>query len=315
MGIEVPFLGDSNQRHAYLITAFDNPYVLEKTIQLLDHPDNDIYIHFDIKMEDTTPQYFQSLLKHSSIHFTTRKNVYWGDYSYTDVILDLLEAAQSGQYHYYHLITGTSMPIKPQAEIHAFFQSQNHLFFHVNANVFKSIQDRVKAYYPFINTSVFRKHKSIKFLSLIIGKAQILCGVNRLRHNMDFPQIYNGWGWFSLPHDFVSYVLTKRPAIQHTFHHTLAADEVFIQTVAMNSDYAKRVITFDRPIVGSKHFQDWKRGKPYVFRLEDFDLLFSETTKDCFFARKFDQRVDLEIINKVFDQVNKRQVESNKLFA
>ena len=43
---------------------------------------------------------------------------------------------------------------------------------------------------------------------------------------------------------------------------------------------------------------DWKRGKPYIFRNDDFDELISS---NCMFARKFDEKIDNEIIEKIFD--------------
>ena len=38
-------------RHAYLILAYKNTYVLQKTIRLLDYEDNDIYFHIDKKAD------------------------------------------------------------------------------------------------------------------------------------------------------------------------------------------------------------------------------------------------------------------------
>ena len=41
---------------------------------------------------------------------------------------------------------------------------------------------------------------------------------------------------------------------------------------------------------------DWNRGDPYVWRIDDFDTLMSS---EKLFARKFDEKVDNEIINKL----------------
>lgn len=38
-----------NMRFAFLITAHNEPYVLKKLISMLDYPDNDIYLHIDLK--------------------------------------------------------------------------------------------------------------------------------------------------------------------------------------------------------------------------------------------------------------------------
>ena len=50
---------------------------------------------------------------------------------------------------------------------------------------------------------------------------------------------------------------------------------------------------------------DWKRGRPYIWRKEDYEYL-SQSNK--LFARKFDENVDGEIINML---INKIKNESN----
>ena len=42
---------------------------------------------------------------------------------------------------------------------------------------------------------------------------------------------------------------------------------------------------------------DWDRGNPYVFRIDDYDALMKS---DCMFARKFDEKIDKEIIEKIY---------------
>lgn len=44
---------------------------------------------------------------------------------------------------------------------------------------------------------------------------------------------------------------------------------------------------------------DWKRGNPYVFRLEDLNELL---TCNKIFARKFDQTIDNKIIDAIYDK-------------
>ncbi len=302
------------KKHAYLITAYDNIYVLEKTIRLLDNEKNDIFVHCDEKMGNIN-EFIHKIQATtvSEIVFINRKSICWGEYSYTDVILSLLDVAIKKEYFYYHLITGTSMPIKTQKHIHTFFETEANekLYFHINYDASPIIQERVKAYYPLISTKYYRDHKWFKALSLIFGKMQIAFGINRLRKS-EFNSIYNGWGWFSIPHDFAVYCVSKRDAIEKTFKYTLASDEVWIHTVAMHSDFKDRVYGYngkDDPIDASKHFQDWKRGKPYIFTKEDFDLLMKNNP--AFWARKFDENKDKEIIDMIYETVMQEQTKEN----
>ena len=36
-------------KHAYLIMAHNEPYILEKLLKLIDYSDNDIFLHIDKK--------------------------------------------------------------------------------------------------------------------------------------------------------------------------------------------------------------------------------------------------------------------------
>ena len=47
---------------------------------------------------------------------------------------------------------------------------------------------------------------------------------------------------------------------------------------------------------------DWKRGNPYIYRLEDFESLIHS---EFLFARKFDQNVDKNIVDKLKEYLEK----------
>lgn len=46
---------------------------------------------------------------------------------------------------------------------------------------------------------------------------------------------------------------------------------------------------------------DWTRGNPYIFRSADFEQLMSS---DRMFARKFDEKVDFDIVERIFEVLN-----------
>lgn len=55
---------------------------------------------------------------------------------------------------------------------------------------------------------------------------------------------------------------------------------------------------------------DWDRGRPYTFRKEDYDEIMAS---DCFFARKFDEKVDFDIVELIYNEIKKEQdIEINK---
>ena len=60
--------------------------------------------------------------------------------------------------------------------------------------------------------------------------------------------------------------------------------------------------------IGCKRLIDWERGKPYTWGSlspeDDFDTLMNS---HCLFARKFDERVNFDIIQHIYDALKERQ--------
>ena len=106
-------------KHAYLILAHNEFVILERLIQSIDDERNDIYIHFDGKLENYPV--FQPL--HAGLFILTERiDVRWGDISVVDAEFALFdEAYRRGEYSYYHLLSGVDMPLKSQDYIHRFF--------------------------------------------------------------------------------------------------------------------------------------------------------------------------------------------------
>lgn len=45
---------------------------------------------------------------------------------------------------------------------------------------------------------------------------------------------------------------------------------------------------------------DWGRGRPYIFRSEDYEELINSP---YLFARKFDENIDGQIIQRLYDYI------------
>ena len=106
-----------------------------------------------------------------------------------------------------------------------------------------------------------------------MGRLQGIFFINRHKNRKNYQTCYHGWNWFSVPKDFAEYVITKEDMIYSTFHHTAASDESFMQTVAMNSIYRDRIYKFDCLEESAMRRIDWKRGKPWTFKLNDYHYI------------------------------------------
>ena len=80
---------------------------------------NDLFLHIDSKSK-VKPEDFHA--DKSRLFAIPRIEVNWGAYSQIECTQNLLEAATSNdRYMYYHLVTGSSYPIKSQKEIQSLF--------------------------------------------------------------------------------------------------------------------------------------------------------------------------------------------------
>lgn len=287
----------TNVKHAYLIMCHCNFEQLVLLLKLLDSFNNDIYIHIDKKAKNVPFETIKNAVHKSQLNFVKRINVNWGGHSQIKAEMILLKAATKTYHCYYHLISGLDLPIKSQEEILNFFETNSEReFISVDSDYDELLKtndiNRVK-YYHFCQNIVGRNKG---FVYTVLGKTnsallkiQKMLKINRLKNvKMSF---YKGANWFSITHGLAVYVLKKEKEIQKHFRFTHCADELFLQTIAMNSPFASK-ITND-----NLRYIDWNRGGPYTFEENDFDELIKS---DKLFARKFDEKKDFEIIKKIY---------------
>lgn len=283
------------KKHAYLIMAHNQPEVLKKLLLLLDHDQNDLYIHIDKKMKNFKKNEFESLLKKSECCFVTRTNVKWGDYSQINCELLLLKEATKKEHSYYHLLSGVDFPLKKQDEIHDFFEKYKGLEF-VDEDfpiIEDTALDRIKYYY-------FLTDKKTNFaysLKRKILKAQKVLKINRLNSHSDII-FQKGRNWFSITHELAKELIKQESLIKKIFKYSHCGDELFLQTIARNTAFYEKICNKNTmPEISDTRYIDWRRGNPYVFRNEDYCEL---KNSDALFARKFDERVDNDIIEKLY---------------
>ena len=285
------------KKHAYLIMAHTQPELLKNLLQRLDDERNDIYLHIDSKAKDYPIEETVAVLKKSNCKLTKRTDVQWGSYSQIHCEMILLKEAVKTEHSYYHLLSGMDLPIKSQDEIHAFFERYDGLEF-VDEDlpqIGDTALSRVKYFHRF-----YGKAGSMKdILGAIETKIQKLIGVNRLKNEKDII-FQKGRNWFSITHGLAKLVVEKEEWIQQVFAKTVCGDELFLQTVARNSLYAKKICNPNTmPEIADTRLIDWTRGSnnnPYVFREADYEEL---KNSKALFARKFDLNIDKEIVGKL----------------
>lgn len=293
-------------KHGFLILLHNNYDQVRKLIILLDNKDSYIFLHIDKKsnLSDNDVAQFVNVAHLAHIFFVDRVSVQWGGYSLVQATLNLLKKADEYDLDYYHLISGADLPLKSWKAFDAFFEKQNDVQFvsYVPEEYQQSLQKRVKYYWFFQekigNPKRAIQHKDYYRISLLaIQRALVFVqkalGVDRRRKNADV-SFRIGSNWVSITKDFLSYVVGKEQWIKETFKDTLCSDEVFITTLLSNSKFSGK-------IQDNQRYIDWGRGNPYVFRERDYAELM---TSEKLFARKFDETVDSQIVDKVYTSIH-----------
>lgn len=295
-------------RHAYLIMAHNEFDILEKQLKLLDDENNDIYLHIDKKVKNFDFTYFKRLVKKATLTFTKRIDVRWSCYSQIACELLLLTEATKTFHKYYHLLSGIDLPVKSQKEIQSFFNNTNKEFIHYRVHekfqktgsLANNRLDRVDYYHLFFknarSNSKIKKKLAQKLHSIAL-KIQKKLHIHRIK---DKEYFRDGANWFSITHELALYVVDHAHDIKKRYKFTYCADEMFLQTLVYHSKFYQNLYSYkDDDYDSIKRVIDWKRGNPYIFRIDDFDDLVNSRG---FFARKFSSKVDKEIIDKLYEK-------------
>lgn len=287
-------------KHAYLILAHNNFYTLKVLLKLLDNENNDIYIHIDKKTRNVPKEEILSVVQKSNLHWVTPIKTYWGHSSLVNAELKLIKTAiLNGEYEYLHLISGVDLPLKKQSEIHKFFEDNKGKEFVGFSNLKNDYEDRVKYYYWLQKYE--KNSKIIAKLQEILTKFQKILKVNRLKNSNI--NIQKGCQWVSITGDFAKYIIKQEKWIQKFFANTNCSDELLMQTILINSPFAKNIYNKNDEYKSCLREIDWERGSPYVWKKEDKDILLSSNN---IFARKFDENVDKEIMKIIMNNFIER---------
>ena len=293
-------------KHAYLILAHNQIDLLKTLVSLLDDERNDIYIHLDKKYRNEAKiEELHHVCKHSALTLLPdRLSVHWGGKSIIDAEMRLLNASIKGNYAYYHLLSGVDLPLKDQDTIHRFFQQNSGKEFLDIWQLKSSTHTRFNYYTVFPEGEGNLLPRYVNYL--VKGILMLL----KVRINKDVDFRY-GSQWFSITHDFASYIVAQQQWVDKVFAHTSTCDEVFIPTLLYRSPYAENLYSQQDDAgyrIGNMRFIDWSRGTsvrhPYTFTIEDFPLLCQVPHM---FARKFNIEQQGDLVAKLAEYVSAKK--------
>ena len=294
-------------KHAFLIMAYDDFDFLKELMMAIDDERNDIYLHIDRRAK-VCKKDIEKITNKARVFFVDGIKVTWGSENQIEAELRLLKASlNENEYKYYHLLSGHDFPLVSQNEFHEFFD-EKYGFQFIDCR-FENIEPmlfRVKYYFPF-QTLSSGKNIFNRFTNKVGTFIQRLFGINRTIDSI----IYGyGGNWFSITDDFARYVVSMEEFIKKNFYQGLCSDEMFIQTLWLNSPMFDINKLYENIPDNSKleqHYRNALRAvdflsgtgiSPCTFNENDYEMLKKSS---CIFARKLDSNKSMLLVKRIKD--------------
>lgn len=277
-------------RIAYLILAHNNPNHLFRMIKRLSVEDVCFVVHLDKKMSKGDVFKIKSLLvNYSNVFFVEKRvSVCWGKMSIVDATLTSINYIIDHKinFDYVVLLSGSHYPIKTNKEIQSYFAENKGCSFFTYSVIpsktrWLSINgglDRIK-YKPYL----FGKDRN----TLVETIKCLFLRAPRQKSVLEGFEMYGGSQWWSLPIEVVFYIynfLKKDSTFCNFFRYkTYTPEEMFFQTLIMNSEYKDLVIN------NNLTYLSWpspNAPSPKILDLSDFEKI---NESSALFARKFDE--------------------------
>lgn len=282
-------------RIAYCIVCHKYTPVLHETVRTLS-PGNDIYLHVDAKSDISEFEPLSEMVK----FVEPRVNVVWGQYSQIEAYLRLFEATRTHECGYVALISGDTLPVRPEAEIKKFLSDNTGREFIFKTPLQPHHPDRVRYKYP----AECARERGL-LLKCLRGVQRRLGLYPRSKYFGSLPPLAFGSNWIIITPAFRDYIfeyLSRNPDFIEAFRYSHCGDELFFTTIINQS-----------PFAGARDhrrffYSDWQTGPQYprILDVSDFDRLETATAKDnnteffYLFARKFADDVDLNLYRSRF---------------
>ncbi len=297
-------------RIAYIVSAYHRPEQLIRLILRLNTPTTSFFIHVDKKADEWICSLVVKSLSHlTNIHFLPRHICNWGDFGHVRVTLKgITEIIRKNlPFDFVVLLTGQDYPIKRNDYIEKFLQQHKgksfidhfplpHDEWEPNGGL-----DRIEGWHFWIGGRKysFPQTHDPDFRASMVGQANW----NSLFPRRKFPASYRPFGgssywclsWESI--EYIYYFTQEQSAFVKFFHYVDLPDEIFFQTILLNSPLRENLVNDDLRYI------DWKdpnSGSPAVLDKSDFDRIVSSPK---LFARKFDSHVDSDVLNMIDEKI------------
>ena len=247
---------------AYVISAYMLPSQVVRLVERLQGPDRLIFIHVDRK---SAPGVFDDIAAGvrgiRDVEFLPRHDCHWGDFGHVRATLAGLDALAGRRFDYVALMTGQDYPIKSPPRVESRLAAKPD--------------------------SSWMNHRPLPIAGLE-DEGYGRLPTRTLPYGL---RPYFGSGYWTLHHHAVEYVrrfVETHPAYVTYFERVHVPDEMFFQTILLNSPLARTIVDDDLRFI--------KWPGPAILTGAAFDELKSAPD---LWARKFDERVDSAVLDRI----------------
>ena len=317
-------------KHAVLIMAHKNKEQLKRLIRSLDCDEFDFFVHLD-KHWKLTAEELQGIQTSAKNVYIIKKRIHGelDKWSLPQISLNLIDSVLEKEkstgmaYQYFLLLSGQDYPIKSKQYIVDFLQTQYPKpLVDVNeyqprnwvSKKFELVRwmNKIDEVHKKMKPSLWRKCK-VAFYVLAEKWEKTFKGSPYERLQNYKINLYGGSQWWILPHEVIDFVegqKKKNKNMINVFKNVWTPDEIFFQTMTMNSplkeqvnpnddifdDKYQKCMTYANFITPTKGF----RGHPHDITVEDFDRIMG---KKALFARKFNEDTDKQVLDMIDERI------------
>jgi len=268
-------------RIAYIVSAYKLPAQLERLLRRLDAPGVSFCVHVDRKTRRAVHDEMLARTRDLEVEFLPRHRSHWGGFGHVRATLKGIDHLVDNDvpFEYAVLLTGQDYPLRSPAAIAEFLGAANGRSFMSHWPVpfpgwgDRGGLDRIEDWHVITYRRVH--------LAVPLRRALPL-GL----------EPYGGSPYWCLSRrlvDFVHGFVHANPRFVRFFEHVFVPDELFFQTIVMNSELRDSVEN------DNMRFIDWSREPaPTVLTRDDLPTVLSSQK---LFARKFDATVDAEVLD------------------
>jgi hypothetical protein len=295
---------------AYLIFAYKNPLLIQRTVEYLSCEDASFFVHIDGRIPI---EQFESI-RGNNIFFTdSRIPVYWAEFSGVRAILLLIRQALTApqRHDYFVLLGGSEFPLRSRRYIHEFLEMNR-------GREFITMKKMPAPGKPLsrLNTLRFPSTRPVlRFIFRVLAKM----GLAQRDYRKHFGDLepYSGITWWALTREACQYIIefTRRDQNLIRFCENIhAPEETFIQTILGNSPFKSQI---RRNLV----YEDWSpqgpRAHPEMINVQHLSFFRSQNEVsvqdlhgpgELLFARKLSDD-HLHLVERIADMIKKKEEE------